>query len=443
MSVRRPGLAAWRAVAALTLCLCLCPAVDAPAKAQSPPGQESAPIGPPGGPSDDRQPIPEIVAPHGPRDGTPSIPPPDPRRIAYNRTRYILVFVDVAWSLAGLLLLLRLRAGARLRDEVERRSRFFFVQVALLWAVLSALLLVWNLPVNLLSYLVERAYGFATHGWERLAQDIGLSYLIGLADALAVWLGYLLLRRSPKRWWLWLWLASIPWQFTMIVLYPVVISPLFNEFKPLPDSPLKTKLLGLASKAGIEGARVYEVDISKRTTRLNAYVVGVGPTKRIVLWDTTLQSLREDEILAIMGHEIGHYALRHTWRTLLWGVAGALVLLWALSRLVPWAIGRWGQWIGVRAVYDLAGLPLLMLLLQAMVFLQTPVASALSRAQEREADRYGLELTHLNEASARAFVAFVRRDLADPDPPAFIHFWFGTHPTLRERVEFTLRHKSP
>jgi STE24 endopeptidase len=398
--------------------------------------------GPVTSPPDSRTPIPEIVAPPA-RVPTVVIPAATARRIAYNRVHYTLIFVEVAWSLAGLLLLLRVRAGTRLRDEVVRRSRNFFVRVLLFWAVISALLLVWNLPLHIASYLIERSYGFATHGWERLAQDVVLSYLIGLADALAVWVGYLLLRRSPTRWWLWLWLASIPWQFTMIVLYPVVISPLFNQFRPLPDGPLRTKLLDLASQAGIEGARVYEVDISKRTTRLNAYVAGLGPTKRIVLWDTTLKALKEDEILAIMVHEMGHYVLRHTWWRLVSGVAGAFLLLFVMSRLLPWAIQRWGQRTGIQAVYDLAGLPLLMMLMHLLLFLQTPVASAISRYQERQADGYGLELTHLNEATARAFVTFVSRDFADPDPPAFIHFWFGTHPTLRERVEFALRYKNP
>jgi STE24 endopeptidase len=388
--------------------------------------------------------IPEIIAPYKPREKPEpkpvTLPPARPEIVAYNRTWYALYFLGTAWQFLGLALMVRLRFGPRLRDRVERRTRARLLRAALFYGVFSLLMLLWNLPLGVYAYVFERSYGFATLSPLRWLADRGIGWLFGLLNILAVWFGYLLLERSPRRWWLWLWLASVPWTLTMIVLYPVLIAPAYNTFRPLRNTELRDKLLALASKAGIEGARVYEVDSSRRTTKLNAYVAGLGPTKRIVLWDTTLRALSDDEILAIMGHEMGHYVLGHVWWNFGAGVAGAFVLLWLLSRMLPWAIRRFGPRAEIRSPHDLAGLPLALLLLQLLLFLQTPVESAFSRWQEHQADRYGLELTHLNAPMARAFITFVQRDYADPDPPRFIVFWLSSHPPLRERVEYALNY---
>jgi Zn-dependent protease with chaperone function len=367
-----------------------------------------------------------------------SLPPASPRIRAYNRTWYTLYFVGTAWEMLGLGLLLRFRVGPALRDAVERRTLNRFLQAALFFAVLSLLLALWRLPLGYYAYAFDRSYGFARQSFGLWLTDRGRAYLIGLPSAIAVWLGYWLLRRSPRRWWLWLWAAAVPWIAAQAALWPVVIAPLYNRFVPMPESPLRTRLLDLASRAGIQGAQVYVVDISRRTTKLNAYVAGIGPTKRIVIWDTTLKALSEDEVAAIMGHEMGHYVLHHVWWSAIAGSGGAFIILWLLSRALPWTIRRWGASLGIRGIDDLAGLPLVLLLLYVVLFLQTPAASALSRYQEHEADRFGLELTGLNEATARAFISFVNRDYADPDPPPFIVFWFYTHPPLRDRVDFAL-----
>lgn len=372
----------------------------------------------------------------------PVLPRARPEIRAYNRTWYVLYFVGAAWNFLGLGLMVALGVGARLRDGVERRARSRLLRTALFYAAFSLLLLLWRLPLGLYGYGVERGYGFATLTPGLWLLDRGRGYLLGLLEAVpAVWIGYWLLERAPRWWWLWLWAASIPWTLAMTVLRPILVDPLYNRFQPLPPSPLRTELLALADRAGIRDAQVYEVDISRRTKKLNAYVAGLGPTKRIVLWDTTLRALSADETLAIVGHEMGHYVLGHVWWNFAMGGIGAFGLLWLLSRLLPWAIRRCGPRAGVGSLHDLAGLPLALLLLSVLLFVQTPVESALSRWQEHQADRYGLELTRLNEATARAFIAFVERDFADPDPPRFIVFWFYSHPPIRERVEFALNYR--
>ncbi len=370
----------------------------------------------------------------------PLLPPASPRIESYNRTWYTLYFVGAAWEILGLGLMLRFQAGPRIRDYFERRVRFRFLQITGFYVVFSLLLAIWHLPLAFYGYTVDREFGFARQSVGLWLMDRGRGYLLGLPSILAVWFGYWLLRRSPKRWWLWLWVGTVPWILAQSVFWPIVVAPMYNRFTPMPEGPLQERLLGLARKAGVEGAQVYQVDISRRTTKLNAYVAGLGPTKRIVIWDTTLKALSDDEIVAIIGHELGHYVLNHVWWNALTSCVGAFAILWLLSRILPWVIGRWGAGIRIRRMEDIGGLPIVSLAVFVVLFLQTPIESAISRYDEHEADRYGLELTGLNEATARAFATFVKRDYADPDPPPFIVFWFYSHPPIRDRVNFALNY---
>jgi len=254
-------------------------------------------------------------------------------------------------------------------------------------------------------------------------------------------MGYLLLERSPRRWWVWLWLASIPWALLMTVLWPVAIDPLYNRFEPMRREPLRTRIADLSRNAGVTDPEILQTDSSKRSTKLNAYVTGLGPTKRIVVFDTTLRALSEDEVVAIVGHEMGHYVLHHIWWGFVMAVIGGLGFLWLLSQILPRVIERFGPRFGITALNDLAGLPLVILVMSVLMFVQMPLVNAISRHQEHAADRYGLELTHLNRAMASSFVKFVTHDYADPDPPPFIVFWLYSHPPIRERVEFALHYR--
>lgn len=376
------------------------------------------------------------------------VPEPTPKARTYNRLSYLLYFVNAGWTWLGLWLFFRLGLSAKMRDRADTlvlpRVRHAvwrgLARAAVYYAVFSAGILLWHLPFNTVGYVVEHTYGFATFGPGLWLFDKAKNYLFGLINILVVWFGYGLLTRSPKRWWLWLAAAAIPWTLLSIVLYPLVIAPTYNDFRPLQNAALRGKLETLAAKAGISGAQVLEVDISRRTTKLNAYVTGLGPSRRIVLWDTTLHALSDDEIEGIMGHEIGHYVMGHIWGRWLMNVFGAFSLLGILATVLPRLVKRFGSGGRVARLDDLASLPLVLLVLSVLIFLQTPVESAFTRYQEHQADKYGIELTGKNEATARAFIAFVVRDFADPDPPPFLVFWFYSHPPIRERIDFVLHY---
>jgi Zn-dependent protease with chaperone function len=253
---------------------------------------------------------------------------------------------------------------------------------------------------------------------------------------LTLWLPYLLLRKSPNRWWLWTGLLAVPVVFGLVFIQPVFVDPLFNEFGPMKDKALEAKILALAERAGIEGGRVFEVAKSEDTLAVNAYVTGFMGTKRIVLWDTIIQKLDERQLLFVMGHELGHYALGHVWRGVLLACAGILVVLYVAHRFSRGLIARFGSRFGFTELGDMASLPLILLIASVLSFASAPFVLAYSRWQEREADRFGLEITRDNWAGASAFVRLQEENLGNPRPPLWHKILRATHPPLGERIDF-------
>ena len=202
-----------------------------------------------------------------------------------------------------------------------------------------------DLPLSYYAgFVVPHQFNLSNQTFAAWLGDEAKGLMIGLVFSVIVIPLALLGIRKFKRWWLVLWVASIPLAIVLFVIVPVVVDPVFNNFIPLRDQVLKQKLLDEASRAGIEGSRVYQVDKSKQTKTMNAYVTGLGPTKRIVMWDTLLAKLNHDEILAVMGHEMGHYVLHHVWKGLADGIIGTFFVLFSRSGFTNGACGA-----GVRA----------------------------------------------------------------------------------------------
>ena len=202
------------------------------------------------------------------------------------------------------------------------------------------------------------------------------------------------------------------------------------------DKGLEQQILDLAGRAGIEGARVFEVDKSADTNTVNAYVTGFGGSKRIVLWDTTIAKLAPDELLFVMAHEMGHYVLGHVVKSIFFAAALILVTLYAVYRLQAGLIARFSTRFGFTEFSDVASLPLGMLLVGVLSFVVTPVANGYSRWQEHESDRFGLEITRNNHAAATAFVTLQHENLSIPRRGLLYKLWRATHPPLGERIDF-------
>src|SRR5690349_17629257 len=224
----------------------------------------------------------------------------------------------------------------------------------------------------------------------------------------------------------------------LAVVQPIVIDPIFNKYEPLKDEVLRQKLLTLASRAGIEGSRVYQVDMSKQTKTMNAYVNGIGPTNRIVMWDTLLAKLTHDEVLAVMGHEMGHYVMKHIWKTLALLLTLSVVAFYVVYRSYDPALRRWGSRWGAVERGDPASVPWLLLVAGTVAFFLSPVISGYSRMNEHNADVFGLELTHLNEPMATSFVMMAEDSKRVPAPHPLMWFWAYTYPPIAERIPFAL-----
>jgi Zn-dependent protease with chaperone function len=371
------------------------------------------------------------------------VPEPTPLAIQYYRSGNLLWGIGVLLSLLIPAVLLYTGTSARLRSLAFRLGRRWLPSVMLytvLFTLLSALLL---LPLSYYEGFVrQHAYGLSNQSLEKWVGDWLKGTALGaVALALVVWIPYLLLRRSPRRWWLYAGLTAAPLATLMLIISPVWIDPLFNDFGTMKDRSLEQRILRLADRAGIPGSRVYEVRKSVDTKTINAYVTGFGTTKRIVFWDTILAKLDPDQIAFVAAHEMGHYVLGHVRALIVVVTALAIVALYVVHRLAHRLIARYARWFGFHQLSDPASLPLLALLTTAVSLVTTPVALAFTRHQEHEADRFALELTRDNRAGATTFVRLQEENLAVPRPGSWYMLWRGSHPSLGERVDFANQYR--
>jgi Zn-dependent protease with chaperone function len=246
----------------------------------------------------------------------------------------------------------------------------------------------------------------------------------------------MLLKKSPRRWWLYTGILAVPFLFFVTLISPIWISPLFNEFGPMKDKALEAQILALAERAGIEGSRVYEVNKSVDTKAVNAYVTGFMDTKRIVLWDTIIAKLNEKELLFVMGHETGHYVLGHVVKLILFFSLLILISFYVIYRTAGGLIDRFKSRFGFDQLSDVASLPLIILLVNVFTLIITPIALTFTRYNEHQADRFGLEITQSNHAAAMAFVKLQQENLGNPRPGLLYKLWRASHPTLGERIDF-------
>jgi STE24 endopeptidase len=331
----------------------------------------------------------------------------------------------------GTLALLALRPPRRLLDPLARRP---VLGGAAAGAGISLVLVVVGLPLGAVRH--ERAVdvGLSTQDWGPWLGDVakaaGIEALFaagGGALALA------LVRRFRRHWWAPAAACVTALGVASIWLFPVVIDPLFNRFEPLPRGKLRSEVLALSREAGVSVGEVYRVDASRRTTSANAYVGGLGRTKRVVLYDNLIEDFPRDQTRSVVAHELGHQKHRDVVRGLAWlamvAPAGTL-----LAQRLAERIGR-RQGLGDPSIKPgSAALPALALSLAVVSFASLIASNALSRRVEARADVFSLRLTE----DPAAHIALERRlaltNVSDPDPPRLLHVLFGTHPTTIERI---------
>jgi len=368
------------------------------------------------------------------------------KAVAYARSRYWLYFIGFAYGLLVLYVVLRARLAPRFRDWAESASRARFVQALVYVPALTLVLAVLSLPTDLYGQWLSLQYEQSIQSWGSWFWDWTKGQLISIViSVFLVWILYAVIRRSPRRWWFYFWLAALPIIVLLVFLSPLVIDPLFFQFEPLEKTQpaLVVEIEKVVQRGGltIPRDRMFEMKASEKYKSVNAYVTGFGASKRVVFWDTTLQKMTPGQGLAVFGHEMGHYVLGHIYRGIAFVAAVLLLFLYLGYRGMHWALARWGDAWGIRGVDDWASLPVLMLFLSIFGFLFQPIGNSFSRYQEHQADVYGLEVIHgivpeSNQAAAEAFQVLGEINLADPNPHPLIRIWLYSHPPLDERIRF-------
>ena len=374
-------------------------------------------------------------------DATESLFPLSPERQeqlgSYSQFVNIWRFVSFLVGIGSLLLILFTGLSGRFRTwaQIGRKKIFVYWIFVILFFLADYLI---NLPFSIYrSFIVEHEYGFSNQSFgEWFGEDLlnlGITLLIAIIPvAFFYWLV-----SSFKRWWLWFSLGMFPVMVFFVIVAPVFISPLFNDYTELQDKQLETRILNLAGTAGIEGSDVFQVNASKQSSKINAYVTGLFGTKRIVLYDTMIRNFSYEEIGFVMGHEMGHYVMNHLW----WGLAIAIVFvglaLWLTDKTIRPVIRKFGRHFGFDRLEDIASLPLVLIYASVIMFFLQPITNGASRYMEHQSDIYGMEITGVaGEDAARAFEKLSAYNLSDPDPNPIIEFWFYSHPALQKRIAF-------
>jgi STE24 endopeptidase len=367
-----------------------------------------------------------------------AVPEASPLALEFYRGGNWLWVLNVLWAVLLPGMLAFSGFSARLRNLAARLGRGWFFTIGVYVVMYLGVVFLIDLPLSYYEgYVRMHFYGLSKQTFGKWLGDsvirLAVSMVVGFALA---WVPYLLLARSPKRWWLYTAILSVPFLFAGALIKPIWIDPLFNRFGPMKDHALEQKILALAGRAGIEGSRVFEVEKSVDTKAVNAYVTGVFATKRIVLWDTLLAKLETEEVLHVMGHEMGHYVLGHVVKSII--LSAGLTLLGLF--LVDWAgrllVARYSARLGFDRLADVASVPLCLMLLEVVILLLSPVALGYSRNQEHEADRFALNLTHDNRSGARSFIKLMEENLSNPRPGPIFKFFRSSHPSIGERIDY-------
>ncbi len=379
-----------------------------------------------------------ISGSEGSDDGPVAVPPPSEKAVRYHRSGNVLWFVDQVWGLLVPALFIFTGFSARIRTWAKKLGRKWFFVIGIYLVIFSALSFLIDLPLSYYEVFVrEHAYGLSNQTFQKWLSDSLKSLMVGMvAGFFFLWVPYLLLKKSPRRWWFYTSLASVPFLFFVVLISPIWVDPLFNKFGPMKDKALEVQILSLARRAGIEGGRVYEVEKSVDTNAVNAYATGFMGTKRIVLWDTIIARLNQKELLVVMAHEMGHYVLNHVVHGILFGFLLILFTLYLAYRLAGGFISRFKERFGFDQLSDIASLPLFLLLMGILAIAISPIALAFSRYQEHEADRFALEITRTNHAAAAAFVKLQQENLAVPRHGLLYKLWRTSHPPIGERIDF-------
>ncbi len=381
--------------------------------------------------------------------------PPDKlaKAQALYRLRVALDFGGTIWGIVVLVLILQLGVAARIRNLAVNLSKNRWAQGFTFFFLFLLLTTMLSLPLDMYGQHVRTAYGLSVQHWGSWFGDQSKSFALTFVfGGLGVMLLFFLIRKFPRRWWLWLWFPTMAFTLLAIFASPYLIDPLFNKFEPLnktnPELVAQLERVVARGKGiDIPPERMFLMKASDKVTTLNAQVTGFGASKRVVVWDTSIAKGTPDEILFIFGHEMGHYVLGHIVKGILFSFVFILVSFFLGFHLFQFLLHRCGEQWGIASQSDWAALAVFLLVLSVIGFLGQPFQNSFTRDQEHAADVYGEEVVHGIVADPQAtgqaaFQLLGDNSLVDPNPSPFVEFWSGSHPPIWFRAAFA-KHYDP
>src|SRR5271169_2485372 len=359
---------------------------------------------------------------------------PEVRR--YNRLHRWLSMADAVIGFALLVVLLVTGWTGKLRDwSYLGAHQKYFVAVFLYVLMFSVIAKMLGAPFDFIGFRLEHQYNLSNQKMLCWLWDECKGWLLNLVlGAIMVEIVYGIIRMAPQRWWIIAWAVFVGLFLLMAQLAPVVLLPIFYKFQPLENDGLRERLTRLGERAGTRVRGVYEWKLSEKSKKANAALTGMGSTRRIILSDTLLERYTDDEIEAVLAHELGHHVRRHILKSIFMQVGITFVGFWLVNQVLRFVIGRnWFPVLNPR-LYDFANLPLIALVVTILSFLLMPALNAISRRYEREADRYAWE----NISGITPFISSMQKlaaqNLAEREPSRFVEWLFHSHPSIGKRI---------
>lgn len=366
-------------------------------------------------------------------NSVPTLQPDSPETRKYNRTKRWLEVSDLLVGFALLLLLVLTPGSARLRDFAYLASRqYYSIAVFVFVACLLVLSKALSLPIDFYGFRLEHKYHLSNQklgGWlwdELKGWLLGLVLLTILVEIL-----YATMRAYPEHWWLIVWAVFIGFTVLLAQLAPVVLFPIFYRFEPLKNDALRERLVKLSERAGTRVRGVYEWKVSEKSKKANAALTGLGKTRRIIVADTLLENYSDEEIEAVLAHELGHHVHAHIAKGILLQIGITFIGFWAASRILHYAVEQRQMF---QSLTDFANLPLLALIATVLGLLLMPLLNAYSRHNERQADEYAWKSIPSIDPFVSSMHKLASQNLAEENPARWIEVLFHSHPSIGKRT---------
>jgi len=364
------------------------------------------------------------------------------RSDAYFEGGYWLILWDFLLGAVIALLLLNLGWSAAMRNLAERITRWKWLQTFLYWVQYLLLTSVLGFPMAVYEgYFREWKYGLATQTfgpwmWDQV-KGLGVGVIMGgILTVLLFWV----VRKLPRTWWIWGAVVTMLFMVFAVMIGPVYLQPIFNKVSKLDDPKVTRPILAMAQANGIPAHDVYQIDASRQTTRMSANVSGFGSTMRITMNDNLLRRGSQEEIEAVMGHEMGHYVLNHIPKDIQFFLIVTVVAFAYLRWSLDWCLKRWGAKWGIRGVSDPAVLPLVVLLVSIFFFVLTPFMNTHVRTAEAEADMFGVNASRQPDGFAQAAIHLGEYRKMKPTP--LEEWFFFDHPSGYNRIHRAMQWKA-